>query len=269
MKLIIKILLFNCLMFLSVNTYSQDKEPQAMKFVWGSSSIERELQVDSFKQDNFLTGFQWHGSAKMNKALENNAAASDTVFSYNVTAYTSKLYSIAQPRYIRTRPGLNGGLYITGYQVGIWNAPAMVYEPTLRIPKNDSTGMLIVRKHDPTNAVFGFHYIRGQILPENQYSDENYNRLTLRKGVDTGLVLNDLWPKPRFETFDGTGQKTDYRGQKWYFTINLRRKNINDDDTLDNAIVLEIKLPYRTTEPTYRSIRFDSLPSRSFFTHRM
>lgn len=245
-----------CILLGFITAKSQDAEPSPMNFEWGSSSTPRSLQVDSFPQNNFLTGFQWSGSPKMNHALLNNSAASDEVYWESGTNYSSKRYLMGQPRYIREYNNSQ-----TGYQVGIRNAPAMLWEPTLRIPKNDSTGMFIIREHDPTNAVFGFHHIKGIILPYNEYTDENYNRLKLRKGIDTGLVLNDIWPKPKFMTFEGSSQTVGYQGQKWNLTINLRRYSIDDDDTVDNALVLEIKLPYRTTSPAYRSINFDSLPT--------
>ena len=252
------IILLICVFVVIPYIYSQDKEASPLKFVWGFSSVPRPLQVDSFPQNNYLTGFQWSGTPKMNHAMLNNSTASGGIYWEDNTNYNSRRYLFNQPKYIC---GFDNSF--TGYGTGIMNAPAMIWEPTLRIPKNDSTGMFIIREHDSTNAIFGFHHIMGQILAANQYTDQNYNRLILRKGIDTGLVLNDIWPKPQFETKAGNAQTGGYYGQKWNLTINLRRKNIPDDDTLDNSVVLEIKIPYRTTESVYRSINFDSLPRQT------
>ena len=253
-----KLILFALIITSYSLLYSQDREAQPLLFKWGYLEDPRIFEVDSFPQNNFLTGFQWTGSPKMNHSLLNNATASGHLNWEEGTNHNKKMYLIGQPIYIKT---LNNTW--TGYNVGIWNAQAMVYEPTLRIPKNDSAGMFITRDYDSTNAIFGFHNIKGQVLPANEYSDKNYNRLILRKGIDTGLVLNDIWPKPKFETKEGTGQLYGYQGQKWNLTINLRRKSIAEDDTLDNQLVLEVKLPYRAKkENNYYmgAIRFDSLP---------
>ncbi|MDQ1264935.1 MAG: hypothetical protein QG635_85, partial [Bacteroidota bacterium] len=215
---------------LTLQTYSQDKEPQPMKFVWGEPSTYSALDPNQLTQDNFLTGFQWSGTPLMNHALQNNSAASGGIYWEAGTNYSAKRYLFNQPAYITIAND------ITGYQIGCRNAASMTWEPTLYIPK-DSAGQFITRQNDSTNAIFGYHYIQGEILPANQYTDENYNRLKLRKDViaDTGLALNDIWPKPQFMTFNGGGQASGYQGQKWYLTINLKRADIAIDDTLDDA----------------------------------
>lgn len=260
MKYIILILL----LFLAIDTlYSQNSEPKPMEFIWGSSSNQRPLVVDSFPQKNFLTGFQWTGNNKMNHALLNNATTSGELYWESGTNYKTPRYAISQPTYIRNNDSS------TGYGVGIWNAPAMHYEPTLRIPNNDSAGKYFIhREHDQTNAIFGFKYIRGQILDSTQYNDENYNRLILHKSTDTGKVLADVWPKPEFITFNGNNQSAGYYGEKWNLSINLRRLNTTENIVADDSVVLKIKLPYKSInkfrqDTIYTTIRFDYVPENT------
>jgi len=266
----------NCIIIvfilLSSRLIAQDIEPQPLKFIWGSSSQPRPLDVDSFQQNNIITGFQWSGTPKMNHYLHNNATASgsptltttDTntyLYWEDGTIYNSKMYLSSQPCYLR-QFSLWGDYAVDHCRMGVRNAPAMVYEPTLLIPAGHE-GEFNVRQYDSTNAIFGFHHIVGEILPAAQHTNENYNRLHLRKNIDTGIVLSDIWPHPQFFTNEGCAQSGGYQGQKWNLTINLRRYDIAEDSNLDSAVILEIKIPYRSrlnTSSIIRSIKFDSIP---------
>ncbi len=51
------------LLFNIVLLYSQDKEPNALLFRWGYDDINyRSFNIDSFKKEKILKGFQWSGS---------------------------------------------------------------------------------------------------------------------------------------------------------------------------------------------------------------
>ena len=115
--------------------YSQDKEPNSLKFRWGDSQSLRPFEPDSFKQNNILTGFQWNGSLIMNNALYNNVFANH---GYDTVATGSRVYPlllINQPRW-----------QDKGYNIGAWNAPFMQYEPTL--PLNSINNGTILRPSD-------------------------------------------------------------------------------------------------------------------------
>lgn len=141
-----KIFLFVFLCFIA-QVYSQDREARPMNFVWGNNNTSRPLQVDSFPQNNFLTGFQWIGSGRFNHALLNNASASSYLYWTDKSTdsnflYTSKRYLMDQVGYILSNDTTK--TIYASYSPGIRNAPAMVYEPTLELDSNniDFTGRL-------------------------------------------------------------------------------------------------------------------------------
>lgn len=214
---------FIILLFFGISQIkAQNSEPSAWNFKWGFSQTPRELEVDSFPQNDFLTGFQWSGSGKMNRALGNNSVAGGNITIDSGALYSEPLKAIKQPYFDHK----------TKYSTGIRNAAAMVYEPTLKIAK---PGEFAYREDDPTNAIFGFQNIVGHIIPADSSFDENYNRLILHKWLaDTGdvKVLSNIWPNADFETFNGSSQLYGYRGTKWYLTVNLRRLNpVGETDT--------------------------------------
>jgi hypothetical protein len=62
---IILLLLF----VVTINLQSQTYEPTPFNFVWSADSIAKPFEPDSFAVNEFLLGFQWSGSPRMNKAF--------------------------------------------------------------------------------------------------------------------------------------------------------------------------------------------------------
>jgi hypothetical protein len=75
------------------------------------------------------------------------------------------------------------------------------YEPTLKI-WTFQQGQFIVRRNDPSNAIFGFGTRTG-IVSDNPL-DENYNRLVLLDSLHSGLtVLKKPWVSDQFRYLGG------------------------------------------------------------------
>jgi len=267
----------------SSTVFCQDYEPSQVQFNWGVGGSLKYLSGDSmyFKQDKMIIGWHWGASRRISEAVYANQNDATRNIDESELAESCKVFM---------KP------IECSHAVGpeVMNARAIQYEPTIII---DTTDYFTPRMGDNSCSVFGFNY-RNFNVGDTNSTGNDYGRFTLNADAQVTFpvkVFSNIWMGDAFRWLDYDGDDHGFgwnigrtndslqylnterdkaiyhpvNGKKWYLTVNLRRKNINDDDTLDNAIVLEIKLPYRTTEPTYRSIRFDSLPSRSFFTHRM
>ncbi|MCB0702956.1 MAG: hypothetical protein KDC55_09645 [Ignavibacteriae bacterium] len=168
---------------------AQDKEPNPWQFIWGYSTTPRPFVLDSFPQTSILTGGQWSGSTRMNNALKNNATTAGYYSPANATVETP-LNLIIQPKWFDANY----------YQPGYFGAVMMQYEPTL--PINSSNQGKILRPADTTSPIFGFRNRKGTIL--NDPAEGNYSRLILYKDSSyiNSTVLSDIWPQPRFNSYE-------------------------------------------------------------------
>ena len=64
-----KNLILITILFVSINLYSQDKEPTPYNLIWGGSPTPRPMEIDSFNIDGIKLGFQWSGSSQMSNAF--------------------------------------------------------------------------------------------------------------------------------------------------------------------------------------------------------
>ncbi|MCX6148752.1 MAG: hypothetical protein NTW25_16080 [Candidatus Kapabacteria bacterium] len=134
------------LLFLNINLFGQDFEPKAWKFKWGSDTSARILNIDSFPQSRFITGFQWSGTPKMDSLMLNNASSGGYLLDSHLIRSKANLI-IGQPTVLSR----------SNYGV-LKNCVAMQYEPTLLIDTNN-LGVFKTRTGDPSNPVFGFKSI--------------------------------------------------------------------------------------------------------------
>ena len=243
-----KILILLLLSLSALSLYSQNFEPSAMPFVWNGTDTPTpfDTAAPQFKQTKFLTGFQWSGSQKFNKLMQNNSNAGGTGFSDSLygrcNSYTESIKGIKQP---------------DGLPIRICRA--MVYEPTLIVT---NPNILNTRPNDNTNAIWGFKTKQmGEILSNNP------NRLTLRNTAYYSpgyIALKDISEQPNFFTNTEGAQKAGYFGHRWFLSVNLRR--IANSALADSLPFLSIKLKYKIVDSIdgrlsdWKYMKFDSIP---------
>ena len=66
-----KMLIIAILSIISLNLYSQDKEPNAWLFKYNNNASPQVFNYQDFQQTKILFGFQWGASYNMNDALGN------------------------------------------------------------------------------------------------------------------------------------------------------------------------------------------------------
>ncbi len=173
MKTLIKIAI---LLIMSYNLYSQNTEPAAFEFNYGTNS---------FTQSKFIYGFQWAASKNMNDALMNTAYAGG-IYINELNNNSDPLDMIISPKWMNF-----------GHNPGFWYAPFMNYEPTLPLNSDGSNFGTILRLADGSNPIFGFKYRR--VEPSTNPTDVNYPRMVLVKSLASSsekIVLNNIIPKP-------------------------------------------------------------------------
>jgi len=82
--------------------YSQEFEPEPWLFdftAYQQNYTNSPTSLQYFSLSNFLRGFQWSGTANMNKAMYNNAIAQNTATTYDDNEGNIPIYLINQPAY--------------------------------------------------------------------------------------------------------------------------------------------------------------------------
>jgi hypothetical protein len=198
-----------------------------------------------------MKGFQWFGNYGLNKALNMNSSINGPIdYNYpndncdpdtNALNFEEPIHNIKQA-------------YVCHNMAG------MQYEPTLELTLDEFNNFK-TRAGDPSNPVFGFEHVEGEILTDT--SDINYSRLILRDTILNSYapknVLSGIVPNPNFWSEFGEYQLHGYSGEIWWLSLNINR--LDSDLSTSSDTVLKIRVKYITDSSNSGSIKFNTLPS--------
>ncbi|MBX3043101.1 MAG: T9SS type A sorting domain-containing protein [Candidatus Kapabacteria bacterium] len=248
------------ILLLSVTSLiAQNFEPGQQLFKWGltGDSIYISSDLEYFRQTKPILGWHWGGSYKLSKSLlvnQNDAFRHWENWGFTINDFVDSCHIILKP-----------DEYSHAVGPEILNARAIQFEPTLRLDPAEPN-KLVIRSGDTTRPIFGFTYIRGQILSDPTRT--NFNRLIIDSTALIGQVILDKpWPPHQFTRF-GWSKPNGVNAQKvrdsflldkMYLSINLRRSSFGySGDT-----VLKIELPFTMKEGPSGFLRFATVPSNT------
>lgn len=258
-----------------ISLFSQNIEPSPLTFnIYGSN---QQLSPSLIPQNEFIKGYQWGGHPKF-VSTENMTMNQEYKSNLQLACYPN--YSYIPPNKIKTTMGSasNFPQQANSYQ----------FHPALIIP-NDFTFQTL--QDDPWHPVFGF------MVEPNCMTCVNNQNMTIVKDAsnvsrlkisntdahsnDGIKVLCNSWPKCEDFCRDAPYDKdnngnvltnsipqfndklTDRNGYYYYLSINLRRSAAANNETLNTAKVLTLKLKYTLRNGSSDYIKFSEVPSNA------
>ena len=248
-----------------LNIYSQDNDPFQYPFRYNQNP-NYYISSDSinFTQNKFAFGFIWSGDYRQNNALKFNMF--QNIWN-DMTANPASFYNPNTDVIVQIpRVSWGGGAFFP------CQTESFQYCPVLKITNR---GDFYSRLNDTCHSIFGF----SNIDPNIQITNSDIRLQLYKSSSYTNPVLSNPWMSyglRRYKTLDidTTSSDVEYtpptleyglKGNKWdggqfYFSINLRRLDPNDNSMSDDTI-LSIQLPYKTIYNDSNYIRFTMVPS--------
>jgi hypothetical protein len=244
--------LFLLLIFLASELFSQDFEPSQRQFNVNGSDVYISDTMEVFRQDDFIIGWHWGGPRKITEAVRGNQSDMGSGFYADPDSTVNNCYLVLKP---------DGYSHADG--AALYNARAIVFEPTLKIDPFDPS-KLVKKPGDNSFPVFGFRAIGADLQQASDSNDVNYSRLLLDTSIQSGtVVLEKPWPDNEFymhgrDRHSDTATHTinSFLGRQIYFSINVRRPDIEMSDD----VLLKIELPYVLGNNSSDYIVFDQIP---------